>query len=218
MTLSQAIRLPLRLIPPQTVVRVLSGVNRGYRWRVGSSVHGCWLGHYEIAKQRMLRNTVKPGMLAFDVGAQAGFYTLAFARLGARTVSFEPHPQNAEALRFHVAKNCIGATIHEAAVSDRAGRARFRCGPNLLQGSIAVSGEMEVPTVALDSMGAPDIVKIDVEGNELAVLMGARELIARRKTTWLVALDDPSNRDACLALLAGYRVHEFAPGEVIATA
>lgn len=54
-------------------MRVRSGINKGRRWIVGSSIHGCWLGHYEIEKQSVIRRLVKPGMRMklFDVGANA---------------------------------------------------------------------------------------------------------------------------------------------------
>jgi FkbM family methyltransferase len=211
------IRLPLRLIPHSAVVQVLSGINRGMRWRVGSSVHGCWIGHYEREKQRIVRELVKPGMLALDIGANAGFYSLAFARLGARVIAFEPAAENAEALRFHVAANNLPVEVHQVAVSDCIGTARFNLGPHLSMGKIDPAGETVIATTTLDALGLkPDVVKIDVEGGELAALRGARDLLAERRTTWLVALDDPAKRAECLALLSGYRIHEFAPGEIAA--
>lgn len=50
-------------------------------WVVGSAPHGCWLGTYELEKQRTIMPFIKPGMTIFDIGAQAGFYTLLFSRL-----------------------------------------------------------------------------------------------------------------------------------------
>src|SRR5688572_27975846 len=75
------LRLPLRAIPKRTTVKVQSGINRGMKWIVGSSIHGCWLGTYELEKQPVIERFVRPGMTVFDIGANAGFYTLAFSRL-----------------------------------------------------------------------------------------------------------------------------------------
>ena len=56
------LRLPLRLVPKGTVVRVRGGLNRGMKWVVGSSTHGCWLGTYEMAKQNTIDRFIRPGM------------------------------------------------------------------------------------------------------------------------------------------------------------
>ncbi len=76
----RVLRIPLKLLPANSIVRIRRGPAKGLRWIVGSSTHGCWLGTYEMDKQRALSQFVKPGMTVYDIGAQAGFYTLAFAR------------------------------------------------------------------------------------------------------------------------------------------
>lgn len=55
------LRLPLKLVPSAMVVRVGSGLNKGMKWRVGSSVHGCWLGTYELEKQTVVKNSLNQG-------------------------------------------------------------------------------------------------------------------------------------------------------------
>ena len=223
--LGRVLRLPLRLVPRTAVVPVLSGLNRGLRWRVGAGPHGCWIGIYEAAKQRVVRELVRHGMNVVDIGAHAGFYTLAFSRLvgAGRVWAFEPVPQLAQRLEFHVAENALAnVTIHRLAVAERVGSARFRFLPDYeTMGALDEGGAMTVATTTLDSLVAagmpvPDVVKIDVEGAELRILEGAAALIARRRTAWLVALDDPSTREATFGRLAGYRVQEFCPGEIVA--
>ncbi len=95
----KAIRLPLRLIPNNMVVPVLGGINRGMRWVTGAgTTSGCWLGSYEEDHVGALRQVVRPGMIAYDVGANAGFYTLALSRIvgdAGRVFSFEPDARNA---------------------------------------------------------------------------------------------------------------------------
>jgi hypothetical protein len=71
------------------------GPIRGMRWRIGSSVHSCWLGSYEAAKFAVVARAVRPGMTVFDIGANAGYYTLLFSRLvGQRgnVVAVDPLP------------------------------------------------------------------------------------------------------------------------------
>ena len=114
------LRLPLRVIPKGTTVTVRSGINRGMKWIVGSSIHGCWLGTYELEKQSVIRRFVRPGTTVFDIGANAGFYPLAFSRLVGReghVWSFEPRAENASNNLRHVNLNKLdNDTFLQAAV------------------------------------------------------------------------------------------------------
>lgn len=73
--LGRFLRFPLRFIPQESVVRIRRGPAQGMKWIVGSSNHGCWLGTYELEKQLALQRAVRQGMVVYDIGAQAGFYT-----------------------------------------------------------------------------------------------------------------------------------------------
>jgi FkbM family methyltransferase len=207
------LRLPLRAIPRASVFRVRSGINKGMRWVVGSSVHGCWLGHYELEKQAAVRRLVRPGMKVFDVGANAGFYTLAFARLageGGHVWAFEPFAENARNLRRHVELNGLGnVTVVQAAVADRAGDAAFAAGASNSEGRLAEGGRDRVPTVSLDDycaqagIGCPDLIKFDIEGGEGVALRGAARVLAQRKATILLALHGREQEMTCVPLLRG---------------
>ena len=61
----KALRLPLRAIPGDAVVRVLQGRLRGAKWIVNSGPHGYWHRSCESAKQRALAQRVLPGWTAF---------------------------------------------------------------------------------------------------------------------------------------------------------
>src|SRR5947208_793716 len=95
--LAKLVRLPLRLIPSQSIVRIRSGDLRGWRWIVGSSTNGCWLGTYESHMQRLFREHIGPGSTVFDIGANVGFFTLLASKLAGeagRVYAFEPLPRN----------------------------------------------------------------------------------------------------------------------------
>lgn len=210
------LRAPLRLIPKRAVLRVRSGVNEGLRWVVGSSIHGCWLGHFEIEKQAAVRRLVRPGMRIFDIGANAGFYTLAFARLvgaGGHVWAFEPLPGNVRHLRRHIALNALeNVTVMEAAVSDRSGSAHFLQAPSNAMGRLAAEGGITVRTMALDEFcaraGGPDLVKMDVEGAESAVLEGARRMLCRHRPILLLATHGRDQERRCVGILRelGYEI------------
>ncbi len=217
--LGRILRLPLRLIPDSAVVRVCSGINKGMKWIVGSSTHGCWLGSYETDKQSVISRLTKPGMVVFDIGANAGFYTLAFARLATecgQVWAFEPLADNIGYLHQHVARNHF-TNVHvvQVAVSDKAGLAGLDV---VLDGSMGVLGKKGgylVPTVALDEMiesgelPEPDLIKMDVEGAESMVLEGAAKLLARRRVLLLVACHSADQRARCLAILQANRYRIF---------
>lgn len=216
----RALRLPLRLIPKRTVVTVRSGINAGLRWVAGASVHGCWLGHYEHDKQALVRRLVKPGMKVFDIGANAGFYTLAFSRLvgGAGHVwAFEPFAGNASKLLHHLYLNKIAnTTVIQAAVSAQAGVAGLMT--DFSDSEWKLSDEARgylVPTIALDTLlndgtvPVPNLIKIDVEGAEAQVLNGAREILRSKQTSLLLALHGIEQLNSCMALLAEFEYQVF---------
>ena len=96
------IRLPLKLIPAKSIVPILQGELKGYKWIKGSSINGCWLGSYEFEKQVLFGNVIKRGMVVYDIGANVGFYTLLASKLAGdtgRVYSFEPFPGNIEYLK-----------------------------------------------------------------------------------------------------------------------
>ncbi|MHB1300109.1 MAG: FkbM family methyltransferase [Burkholderiales bacterium] len=215
------LRLPLRLLPGRMVVPVLRGVNKGYRWRVGSNIHGCWLGTYESDKQKLMSRLVKPGMIAYDIGANAGFYTLALARMvgGEGAVyAFEPYAENALNILEHLQLNrCHNATLYQAAVSDHISLSAFQVARSNSMGSLGEVGHYWVPTVAIDALietanlPVPDIVKMDVEGAESSVFDGASKLLGMRKTIWIIALHGADQRKEIGRMLLdhGYGIYRL---------
>lgn len=213
------LRAPLRLVPKGTVVTVRAGLNNGMRWIVGSSTHGCWLGHYEIDKQQEVRRLVIPGMKVFDVGANAGFYTLAFARLvgeAGQVWAFEPLAENVHSLRKHVALNRLAnVTVVQAAVSDVSGMSGFALADDNSMGHLTEEGDYLVPTIALDEFcagpcgGYPDFIKLDVEGAEGAVLKGAKETLSKGRPIVMLALHGRDQERECLQLLLGHGYRLF---------
>lgn len=127
--LGYLLRLPLAIIPQSAVVRVVQGPLRGYRWVVGAGPHGLWLGTYEGAKQKRVIQAIKKGDIVFDIGANAGIYTLLFSEYVGRdgkVHAFEPLPDNLAYLWRHVGINRLqNVSIHALAVASRAGKARF---------------------------------------------------------------------------------------------
>jgi FkbM family methyltransferase len=205
------LRLPLRVVPSRAVVPVLQGPLRGKKWVAGSSDHGCWLGSYELPKQRLFAAHLHPGDVVFDIGAHVGFYSLLAAEHVGRkgkVVAFEPLPANVQHLRRHVELNGYGNIgIIEAAVSDVEGQAVFAAGASTTQGSLSNSGTLEVRTVTIDSLARsgriplPNLMKLDVEGAEAAALRGATHVLRSAAPLIFLATHGSAVRDECHGLL-----------------
>lgn len=146
----------------------------------------------------------------WDVGANLGLYSVDFLRRGGtRAVAIEPDPRNAGLIRATAAHHDLPIDIVEAAASDRAGTARFHVDTVTGQtGSLGSdtfnrrtygieSPVRDVATVRLDDMPFPwpDIIKIDVEGAELAVLKGAEKILSAR-TPLLIELQGETRAEA----------------------
>lgn len=146
---------------------------------------------FEPETTAFMRPHWKPGAKVVDVGASTGWFAVQAALAGARVVAFEPFAAARARLEENAAMNGVNIEVVSAAASDRAGSAQLLRNPRVALtsgGSIQRPGcrnpvADDVTTVTLDAalpFRDPDLVKIDVEGHELAVLRGARATLANR--------------------------------------
>ncbi len=142
---------------------------------------------------------VDPDRVSVDAGANRGSYTYFLSRLTKHVYAYEPNPAMRQLLERAVADN---VTVSDVALSDRTGEAEFAVpktprsyGNNA--GSLEVNqledGNSElirfkVPTRKLDDENLTDVgfIKIDVEGHEREVLLGAREILRRDRPVLLM--------------------------------
>jgi FkbM family methyltransferase len=207
------IRSPLRLLPRNADVPILRGPLRGKRWIIGSHRHACWLGIYETALQKLIKQRVVPGSIFYDVGANAGLYTLLAATCvgEGRVIAFEPVPANVASLRKHIGLNHLeNVTVFDAAVSDRSGSTSFATGITCADGHISSQGDLQVQTVTLDGLiheqdvPPPDFIKMDIEGEEFRALQGARECFARFRPELFLATHGKNVHEECCRLLQSW--------------
>jgi FkbM family methyltransferase len=134
----------------------------------------------------MVRELVRPNMTVWDIGANVGLFSFAAASLGAQVVAIEPDTWLANLMHRSALLNKLPVTVLPAAVSDHQGVSRLylsdqgKASNSLVGDGIAQT----VIAVTLDSLlehfAAPQVLKIDVEGMEYAVLRGARRVLQAR--------------------------------------
>ncbi len=175
---------------------------------MGAQTHGMWLGSYERDVQAALCREVKPGHVFFDVGANVGFYTVIASRLvgSGRVIAFEPLPGNLDILRRHIATNHLSnVTIVPKALADSVGKARFSTTNDCSMNRLDPGGELEVEATTVDGALAargnppPDVLKVDVEGAELAMLRGATACLRTYRPLLLVQFTRIASTQACTA-------------------
>ena len=154
----------------------------------GLDIYGEWC-ESEI---ETLSQLLRPGHTVIDVGANIGTHTVAFANLVGPTGTvhaFEPQRRLFQMLCGNVALNELeNVYCHQKCVSSAAAELLI---PELPPPTRAFNfaavpigggtkGEM-VPAVTIDNLGltACNLIKIDVEGMEADVIMGATDTIAR---------------------------------------
>lgn len=167
------------------------------------------------------------GVTLFDCGADIGLFTALLGsrcdRIG-RVLAFEPNSRVEQVLRHNLAQ-FPRPEVHMAAVSNFTGRGKLLA-PAYDLGDHArflVPAEQGVPVITLDSLGlfgGDVLLKIDVEGEELHVLEGARETIRRAAHCVLTLEAHPQvcqrtgiAPNACLAYLSSLRRFRFTVAE-----
>jgi FkbM family methyltransferase len=131
--------------------------------------------------------------LLFDVGAAKGVFSEIFCLMqpASRAVAFEPSPALADSAAVLAAMNGCQSRLHlrRCAVGAKAGSHMARLYPWGYvgvddAGKEGASIQVDVTSIdeEIEQRGLePDLLKIDVEGYEYEVLLGAKRLLERRK-------------------------------------
>jgi len=223
MVIKQNVSTLLHSLLKDVAVPVFSGPLRGWKWLPPSGNHAYWLGKHEKAYVNAFAEHIQPGDVVFDIGAQAGYFTLIASRLAGKeghVVAFEPFPKNSEFIKEHCRLNhCDNVTLQEVAVGGSPGQRSFQSA-NLFMGHLSdvapderASDEnaLVVEVVTLDSLIAdnsapvPSILKIDTEGMEYWVLQGGKSFIDKHRPILFIATHGAVNQKRTLELLKSWR-------------
>ena len=181
-------------------------------------------GNLESAVQEAMVRHLPRGAVFYDIGANLGFFSLLGAHMTGltegRVYAFEAAPDNAEAIRANARLNQIGnVEVIAKAVAAHSGRGRLQVVDDQSWSKLAEYGEhpytervIEVELVAIDDLVAggvlppPAMVKIDVEGAEIAVLEGMRDTIERHRPAIVCELHDTHAEFVATMTAHGYRL------------
>lgn len=179
-------------------------------------------GLYAANLLELIADRCREGSI-IDVGANIGAIAIPLAKAfpQCRVYAFEPNPPAFARLMRNVGLNRL-ENLHARplAVADHSGTAQFFAfsGADLGQSSIVkpqrfeeTPTKIEVQVATLDDLfvaaANTEVIKIDVQGNELSVLQGARQLIARHRPLIVFEHEDTNfgSVDEAIAARQGLR-------------
>jgi FkbM family methyltransferase len=204
----------------EVVIRVRSGPGAGLHLPIHLHTEKYyWSGVHERHVQDALAMLLRPGMTFWDIGAHIGFFSLIAARLVTSTgsvESFEPFAPNRVRLGKAIGLNrATNIRVHAVALAAATEEASFYASSSSLMGSLLPNGSSTstpVRCIRADdatTIRPPDVIKIDVEGAELAVLRGARQMLSSGRPAILVEVTDADMLPEVRRLASGYSMRSI---------
>lgn len=200
------------------------GVGAGLRFNAEGGVAGYSVGVTELTVQHELQRRLKPGDVVYDVGASIGFLAVICARLvgpAGRVIAFEPSPPAAARLRHNVAINGFdNVDVLEVGVADVVGAGTLVASTYGGESGLAwaraeASADGGVPLTTIDEVvaggtPAPALVKLDIEGGEVAALRGMTATLAEHRPVVLCEIHDTMDEVTGQLEAAGYAVRSLS--------
>jgi FkbM family methyltransferase len=185
-----------------------------------------WKWDFEQVERDFVQSYVRPGMRVLNIGANVGLYcVMASALVGSNgeVHAFEPSTESFDLLLKNLALNgCSNVIAKRMALSDQNGELLLRADPKsphldghrFIAALDAVRQRLDtdeivraltldeyIASLAIDARGM-DLVILDVEGAELAVLRGGSALLAQPNLT--VLMECSKNKEAVYSMLRGF--------------
>lgn len=130
--------------------------------------------------------------LAIQAGGNVGVWPRELRKKYKRVITFEPSSENFELML----KNLSGVDVQmfHAALGDRAGRCNIKPNPENCGDDQTTPGA-DVLVMAIDDLEMdPDLIYLDIQGDELPALKGASRTIARCSPVIAIEIDGHSMR------------------------
>lgn len=182
-----------------------NGPGKGLKYNPGSTAAGYLLGLAEPEFQQALVKIVKPGMVVWDLGANAGFYGVVLSHLvgpNGKVVCFEPMPAIADQVRYNAKLNgfdhmscrteAVGLEDGETSFVVPKGQCGTMASSSFNKPGLVIEERLEVKVRSIDSLvessdaPIPDMIKMDIEGVEVDGLRGAVRTVQKHRPILLV--------------------------------
>lgn len=195
-------------------------------WRSLRVYHGAEAPR--VAMDALYARFIKPGDLAFDIGAHVGDRVSSFRRLGARVVALEPQPLLQRALHLIHGRDPAVILVPVAVAAER-GLSTLHVNTrnptvSTLSSAFLVEADgaegwqgqswdttLTVPVVTLDRLiatfGPPAFIKIDIEGYEDEALRGLTQPVPALSFEFTTIARDVAQR--CLEMLMSLGDYRF---------
>jgi FkbM family methyltransferase len=184
--------------------------------------HIYFMGAYEPIESHLFSRMIRRGWTVFDVGSNVGQYALLASTLVGETGSvhaFEPVPGNFERARHHLVLNQLqNVSLHRIAAWRESKNVELGLAAEHVDNDGAYSvgsasssavAPVNAQALALDDyvdqrqIARVDLIKMDIEGAELAALQGLVRTLRRHRPVILIEI----NRRACVRM--GYEPVEI---------
>jgi FkbM family methyltransferase len=199
-------------------------------WKVSRVIRNDWLYKifirvamiYGAMRDRnvpLLKGFIKPNSVVYDIGGYIGVYTYYMSKVrGAKVFTFEPNKINYGGLCRNIKALNINAQVFNVALDSVNRTAEFYISTanarsslypsfalldrNRVKETVMVNCRTLDDMVSDESLPAPDVIKIDTEGNECRILEGGKGVIEKYHPSMLI--EPHHNREELLKLLSGY--------------
>ena len=164
-----------------------------------------WYGYYEKEVGDLMKKIVKPGDVFLDLGANIGYFSLLVAinSPSVKVISFEPVASLFQNMNDNISLNntknitTVNAAVGEmseerelfVSAPDNLGMSSFHQPENYSGKKERVRVETIDDWFRTSGLAKIDIVKLDIEGSELAALKGMKEVLQKQKPVLIVEIN-----------------------------
>jgi len=176
----------------------------GFKLIGSNSIHHVAMqeGLFEPEETQIINDYLFSTDIFVDVGANIGFYTCLARAAGKHVITIEPLPKNIKYLSLNILENnWPDVEVFPLGLSEQPGLATLYGGSSTgasLIGRWAGASQLFRQTISVSTLdillgnrfaGKKILIKIDVEGAEYQVLLGARNILSiQPKPTWIVEI------------------------------
>jgi len=183
-----------------------------------------WISNVNYYEIGLLRELVKytKNKVVFDVGAYIGTHTIYISKFGSpeKVYAFEPDSRSFKLLKKNIEANELDNVVPiNKGVWEFDGTVNFKIADASNRGvsKVDYAGDTTIQVVSLDkfcSDGKCDCIKIDIEGNELKVLEGARNIITDNHPILAIEVHGTKFEFPDWLLKLGYKVRKIRSGNM----